>query len=373
MSDDSREYTIHISTGTVVRSLLIVALAMVAWYLRDILLIVLTAIVLASAIEPLVRMLAKRKIPRIVSLIIVYVLGGVFLGSVVYFFVPAFLDDVSQLSKILPQLVNAASIWDPLGGGSVATEVLRTASTQGATQAVSSGGFDVSQVLDVFKNGIEEGGAVKTLSVFFGGLLSFVLILVLSFYFAAQERGIEGFLRLVSPIKSRGYVVDLWRRSQQKIGLWSQGQLVLGVLVGVLVFLTTTLLGLPSALFLAVLAATFELIPVFGPILSAVPGVVLALTHGINPPAHWLAVEPGITAGTIVAAVYFFIQQIESHLVYPLVVRKVVGISPVLVILALVIGGKVAGFLGIILSIPITAVLLEFLSDVAKEKRIFED
>jgi predicted PurR-regulated permease PerM len=200
-----------------------------------------------------------------------------------------------------------------------------------------------------------------------------VLIIVLSFYFSAQEKGIEGFLRLVSPIKSRAYIVDLWRRSQQKIGLWSQGQLVLGLLVGVLVFLVTTLLGIPSALFLAVLAATFELIPVFGPILSAVPAVVLALTHGINPPAHLLSVAPGITAGMIVAAVYFFIQQIESHLVYPLVVRKVVGISPVLVIIALVVGAKMAGFLGILLSIPVTAVIMEFLSDVAKEKRIFED
>lgn len=371
--NEEREYTIHISLGTVIKTLLVLGLVAVGWYLRDVLLIVLTAIVVASSIEPLIRFLVRRRVPRIAALVSVYILGGTFLASLFYFFIPAFLDDVAKLSQILPQLVNAASIWDPLGGGSVATEVLRSASQSGAQSAMSSNSFDVSQVLGVFKNGIEEGGAIKTMSVFFGGLLSFVLILVLSFYFSAQERGIESFLRLVSPIKSRGYVVDLWHRSQQKIGLWSQGQLVLGLLVGVLVFLTTTLMGLPSALFLAVVAATFELIPVFGPILSAVPAVVLAMTHGINPPAHWLAVEPGITAAMIVIAIYFFIQQIESHLVYPLVVRKVVGISPVLVILALVVGAKVAGFLGVLLSIPVTAVLMEFLSDVAKEKRIFED
>jgi predicted PurR-regulated permease PerM len=296
MPDDSKEYVIHVSTSTVIRSLLVLALTGLAWYLRDVLLIVLTAIVLASAIEPLVRMLVKQRIPRIVSLIAVYVGGGLFLGSIVYFFVPAFLDDVSQLSHVLPEMVSAVSIWDPLGGGSVANQVLLSAAGSGSTAVTT--GFDISQVLGLFKSGIEEGGALKTVSVFFGGFLSFVLIIVLSFYFSAQEKGIEGFLRLVSPIKSRAYIVDLWRRSQQKIGLWSQGQLVLGLLVGVLVFLVTTLLGIPSALFLAVLAATFELIPVFGPILSAVPAVVLALTHGINPPAHLLSVAPGITAGT---------------------------------------------------------------------------
>jgi predicted PurR-regulated permease PerM len=86
-----------------------------------------------------------------------------------------------------------------------------------------------------------------------------------------------------------------------------------------------------------------------------------------------LAVDPGIKAAFIVAIVYFFIQQFESHLIYPLVVRKVIGIPPVLVILALVIGAKMAGFLGIILSVPVTAILMEFLNDVAKEKKIFED
>ncbi len=137
-----------------------------------------------------------------------------------------------------------------------------------------------------------------------------------------------------------------------------------------------TLMGIPSALFLALIAMMFELIPVFGPILSAVPGLVIAYGSGINPPGnviHFLNVDPGIQAAAIVALVYFFVQQFESHLIYPWVVRKVIGIPPVLVILALVIGAKVAGFLGIILSVPITAILMEFLNDVAREKKIFED
>ena len=142
---------------------------------------------------------------------------------------------------------------------------------------------------------------------------------------------------------------------------------MLGVLVGVLAFLGLTILGIESALFLAMLMAIFELIPVFGPILASVPGIAVAYTEGIR------GVDPGLTASLFVALFYFIIQQFESHLIYPLVVRKVIGIPPVLVILALVVGAKMAGFLGIILSVPVTAILMEFLNDVAREKKIFED
>ncbi|MEK7118878.1 MAG: AI-2E family transporter, partial [Patescibacteria group bacterium] len=93
----------------------------------------------------------------------------------------------------------------------------------------------------------------------------------------------------------------------------------------------------------------------------------VAFTEGMR------GVDPGVTAAFFVALFYFIIQQFESHLVYPLVVRKVIGIPPVLVILALVVGWKMAGFLGILLAVPLTAILMEFLNDVARDRRIYED
>lgn len=360
--EESTEYNITISTGTILKAILIVVLFATMWYLRDIFLVVLTSIILASAIEPAVRFFIKNKIPRLLGLVIVYALGAGILGLLFYFFVPALLDDLARLANIIPKYVDLSTLWAPLEGG------------DGVVKSISTVGQS-GNLMEYIKQSLEQGGALKSYSVFFGGFLSFILIIVLSFYLSAQEHGIENLIRLVSPTKSRAYVVDLWRRSQQKIGLWSQGQILLGVLVGVLVFLATTLMGLPSALFLALIAMIFELIPVFGPILSAVPGLVVAYGSGINPPGNLLslAVEPGVKAAFIVMLVYFFIQQFESHLIYPLVVRKVIGIPPVLVILALVIGFKVAGFLGVILSVPITAILMEFIGDVAREKKIFED
>lgn len=368
---------IHISTGTIIRTLVIIVLFALLWFLRDIILIVLTAIVLASAIEPAVHFLVKKKvpvigkhIPRLLALIMVYGFGILSLVGLFYFFVPAIITDVSQLVRMLPGAIDTSTFFSFTDS---ATTDLATSALVPPTVELQKGLLESANVLDLIKGNIEGGGALHSASVFFGGVLSFILIMVLSFYLSSQERGIENFLRLISPINSRSYVIDLWKRSQAKIGLWAQGQLMLGVVVGVLVFLIMTILGIPSALFLAVIAMMFELIPVFGPILSAIPGVSLAFVNGINPLAHALAVAPGVNAALIVMAIYFVIQQIESHVIYPEVVRKIVGIPPVLVIIALVVGAKMAGFLGIILSVPITAILMEFLNDIAKARKIFDD
>ncbi|TSC68058.1 MAG: hypothetical protein G01um101472_175 [Parcubacteria group bacterium Gr01-1014_72] len=199
------------------------------------------------------------------------------------------------------------------------------------------------------------------MSTIFGGVLSFVLIIVLSFYLAVQEDGVTNFLRIVAPIQHQRYIIDLWKRSQRKIGLWLQGQLLLGLIVGILVYLGLTVLGIKNALLLAILAGFFEIIPVFGPILASIPGIIIGFADG------------GVTSGFLVIGLYLIIQQFENHLIYPLVVRKVVGVSPILVILGLVVGGKLAGFLGILLSVPIAAALMEYFSDVQRSKTVAED
>jgi len=200
------------------------------------------------------------------------------------------------------------------------------------------------------------GGVFTTLSAFFGGLTSFVLIVVFSFYFSVQETGVDDFLRVVTPTAHQAYVLNLWKRSQGKIGKWMQGQLILGIIVGILLYMGLMILGIPNALLLAVLAAVFELIPVFGQFLAAIPALAIAFADG------------GFTALLLVGGLYVIVQQFEAHLIYPVVVKKVVGVPPLLVILALIVGAKLAGFLGILLSVPIAAAVQEFVADIDKEK-----
>ena len=117
------------------------------------------------------------------------------------------------------------------------------------------------------------------------------------------------------------------------------------------------MLGEPHALVLALTAALFEIIPVFGPIISAIPGVGIAFVTG------------GVTLALEALALYVILPQFENHLIYPVVVKKVVGVPALLVILALIIGAKLAGFLGLILSVPIAAAIREFIDDIQRGRQ----
>lgn len=199
-------------------------------------------------------------------------------------------------------------------------------------------------------------GFFSASAALFGGVLSFILLIVISFYLSVQEHGIENFLRVVTPLEDEEYILDLWQRSQRKIGRWLQGQILLGVLVGVMVFLGLTILNVKYAISLAILAAIFEIIPVFGPVMAAIPAVAIAF------------IQSPLT-GLTVLGLFIIVQQFENHLIYPLVVRKTIGVPPLLVVLSLVVGGTLGGFFGIILSVPVASVLVEFLNDVAAKKQ----
>jgi len=340
-----QRFTISITTGTVIRVLLLLAVLWLLYVLIDLVLVVLTAIVIASAIEPATQWFVRHRVPRIPSVLIVYLVFFTVFFGFFYFFIPPVLVETAGFVSSLP------SYLETLNPGTFNN--LPFLGSAGADAAVSVG--EVVEQLRTFLSNIS-GNALSAASAIFGGILSFLLILVFSFYFAVQETGIDDFLRIVTPTKHQRYIIDLWKRSQHKIGRWMQGQLLLGLIVGVLVYLGLTVLGVKYALALAVLAALFELIPVFGPILSAVPAVVIGFVDG------------GLTLGLLVVALFVIIQQFENHLIYPLVVTKVVGVPPVLVILALIIGAQLAGFLGIILSVPAAAVVQEFARDLEKRR-----
>lgn len=337
--------SINISTGTILKTMVLVLGLALFLFLFDVFLVIIASVVVASAVEPATKWFINRKIPRVLAVLFIYVLFfGLIIGSL-YFLIPPLLTEILDLSKTAPERLEhfdffglAEESWASLTG----------------TLGID---FPLENLFEGFKKELEvlAGGAFLTTAMFFGGIFNFILILVLSFYLAVQEKGIENFLRLTTPLKYEEYILSLWRRSQRKIGLWMKGQLVLSLIVGVLVFLGLTVLDIRYAITLAIIAAIFELIPIFGPILSAVPAFFIALTGGLP-------------LGLAVIALYIIIQQFENHLIYPIAVKKVVGVHPIIAILSLIIGWKLAGFLGIILSVPVATVLLELANDYGEKK-----
>jgi predicted PurR-regulated permease PerM len=373
---EKKSQIVQIGSGTIARAVLILIFFFFLYQISDLVLIVLTAIVIAAAVEPMIKFLARYGIARLFGVLITYLVAIFFIGGVIYFFLPPLLADFSGFLSSAPSILEGAnSLWRPISG-------------QGSGEAFSALSNRVSaskdfidllsfeslfadsavtnlvakpaplDLINQFRAALSSASEslIKVVSLAFGGLFSFLLIVVLSFYLAVQEDGIGSFLRIVTPVRYEAYLISLWDRAREKIGLWIQGQLLLAVLVGVLVYLGLMVLGVKNALFFAFLAAVFELIPVFGPILSAIPPIALSFIDG------------GLTAALLVAGLFLIIQQFENHLIYPLVVRKIVGVPPIMVILAIIIGGKLAGFLGIILAVPVATVILEYFHDMEKQK-----
>ena len=342
---EEKHISIKITLGTLIKAILCVLLFYVLFLIKDLILVVFGAIVIASSIEPITKWLGRHKVRRLPAVIISYIILASVLFGIFFFFLPRVLSEALTYVNNLPQNISIDDLWNPIKESGFA----HSFSLQ-----------EITLQIRTFISGTSES-IIKSANLIFGGVLSFMLMIVLSFYFAVQEDGVGNFLRIITPIKNQKYIIDLWKRSQLKIGYWLQGQFLLGLLIGLFVYVGLVILGIKHALLLATLAAIFELIPVFGPLISAAPGILVAYVDG------------GITMGLLVAGFYLIIQQFERQLIYPLVVRKIVGISPILVILSLIIGAKLAGFLGMILSVPIASAIMEFVNDIEKRRRIINE
>ena len=341
--------TVHIDSSTIIRVILFVVGFWMLFLLQEVVLVVLAAVVIASSLEPPARWLERQGIPRIIGLIFIYLMLAVGLASLIYFVIPPLLVDLQDVLAQAPEYIRSIQLGEEAG---LLGEVGLTDGSVGSLSLI-----DLVRELRLSLIG-ESFNMVSFLLGTFGGVIGFILIVTISFYLAVQRNGIANFLRIVTPVRHEEYVIDLWQRSQQKIGRWLQGQLVLMLVVGVLTYLGLTILGVPNALLLGIVAAVTEIIPLFGSVIGAIPAVVIALAHG------------GLSLGLLVVGLFVIIQQFESNLIHPLVVTKVVGVPPIIVIISLVIGGQLAGFLGVLLSVPIAAIILEAVNDYEHYKKV---
>lgn len=335
--------TLDISTASFIRLALVAVGFIFLWAIRDIVFITLVAIVIASAVDPLVRWLVRHRLPRVFAVLFLYLCGVALFAAVFYLLVPPLAGDFQNFFVHLPALLETALIEFqqklPFLSFDLVISTIREQALNAdmLIQEAARGFFGVS-------------------SAFFSGLISFGLVIIISFYLAVQEDGIANVLRIVTPKEHEEYALNLWTRSQRKIGRWLQGQLLLGVLVGIIVFIMLSILQVRYALLLAILSAVFEIIPYVGPVLAAIPGIAVA------------AIQDPVL-GLLVLGIYVLVQQIENHLIYPQVVRKTVGVHPLLAIIALLIGGSLAGLMGIVISVPLAVVLVEYLDDVVERKK----
>ena len=339
---------IQISSTTIVKGILLILLTYVLFLLKDVLLLILVSIVIASFVEAGVQAMSKYGVRRMVSVPVIFTAIIVVIFAIFYAFVPIIVRELSDMLTLLFKYLPTDA-------------AINSQSIQGASDFVSNitKQSSINDLLTNIKTAsvVLSNGATAFIGSTFGGILNFVLVVVMSFYLSIQERGIDAFLRLVTPAKNERYVLDLWSRTQRKIGLWFKGQLMLGLIIGAITTIVLALLDVRYALLIGLITGIAELIP-FGVIFAAVPAILLSVIDG------------GAFLGFKVLIFYVIIQQIENYVFSPIVARRVVGIPPLVVLLAFLMGITLAGFWGALIAMPVAVFILEYMSDVEKKKLI---
>ena len=345
MDNKIKNMHISISTNTLIKILLLGGLVFAIVKLYNIVLIILVAIVIASFVESAVKKLRRYIKNRTLLVFLIYIVTISIIIGLLTVFMPVFIEEMSILVSSLSQYIPNSSILNTFQPDTISgtKDVLLNLSHNASLG-------DIIKSTQVLISSMS-GGFMEVFGGAFGGVINFFLILIISFYLSITEKGIENFLRIITPKDSEGYIISLWQRTERKIGLWAQGQMLLGLIIGVLSYLGLTILGVKYSLVLAILTAFCELVP-FGIWLAMVIVSLFGFLDG------------GVTLALLSFGLYFILHQFENYLIYPLIIKKVIGVSPLVVILSIIIGFELAGFLGVILEIPAAVCLLEFIDDI---------
>ncbi len=334
---------IHISTWSIVKVFLVFLAAWFLFTIRDVIAIVFVSLILAASLDPWVDKMEKLKIPRGISVVMIYILLFAFITLVLVLLVPAIAAQLQEISKEVPNIYGKLVEFVSTSQGAI-TEDNITAELQENLQFLQATLIQAT------------GNVFGALVGIFGGIISFLSVLVITFYITVEEEAIKRVVIFSVPAKHQGYILSLINRVQKKIGLWLRGQLILMFIIGLLTYVSLKIIGVDYALVLALLAGIAEFIPFLGPLIAAIPAVFVAF------------VQKPILA-LFVVIVYSIIQQAENNLIVPKVMQKAVGLNPLVVIVALLVGGQVAGVVGAILAIPVTTAL----SVIARDKLGFKE
>lgn len=337
---DSR--LIEISTGTIFRTILILLALGFLYLVRDVIMLLFISIIVVSALDPIIDWLQKKKISRPIGVLLVYFLLICIIVISISFLIPPIVEQFKDFSSALSR--NSQEIGGAFDG---INNYLQSQNINFDSQKIIN---DISSKLSAVPEEIISG----TIGIF-SGFLSIIIIFSMAFYMLVKENGVHHFIVSIAPEKSKEYISSLAIRIKSKIGKWMQGQLLLMLIIFVVVFAGLLVLRVPYALSLAVFAGIMEIVPYIGPIIFAVPGIILGFL--ISP-----------LTGVLVTLLYIVAQQFESNVVVPQVMKKAVGLNPVVVILALLVGFQLGGILGAIIAVPLTTAVSVFINDLIDRK-----
>lgn len=322
---------------------LTVALMWTVYLVRDALLLVYVATLIAIGLSPIVSRIQRRhaagrqRLPRWAAILVIYLalIGALIVAGLAV--VPPLIDQARALWTAFPDMLHRGQLW-LIEHGLLNRELTVREAVE---QAPVGGGDAVGTVI----------GAVGAVV---GGIFGVITVLIIAFYLMVDADDlVRAFIRFF-PDGRREQAHDAFRRVATKVSAWLGGQLLLGAVIGTTAAIGLWLMGVPYFYVLALVAGIGELIPMVGPILSAIPAVAVGFT-----------VSPGL--GLAVIVFFFLQQQLENHVLVPKIMSRQVGVSAVVVIIALLVGGSLLGIVGAILAVPTAAILQVLLEELLPE------
>jgi predicted PurR-regulated permease PerM len=329
MRQDLTPWTVR-GMGLAIGVAIVVAVIALAIAAGGVLILLFVAILLASALEPIVGLIRDRfPLGRGATILIVYATFFVTVVGLAFIVVPKAISQGQEIVADMPAFLDSVRSWASTLRPAILGQSVTELADSVASVLAQSTTPDPDQVVEV-------GAAAAEAAVSLATLLTIV------YFWLVQHARLQRYLLAFFPAERRAGARDAWNEVETRLGLWVRGQLILMGTMGVATGVAYTLLGLPGALLLGLIAAFAEAIPIIGPLLGAIPAVLVAAT-----------VSPELAV--IVAGVYVVIQLVEGSVLVPLVMRNTIGLSPLLVLLSLLVGAAVGGLVGAFLAVPIVA------------------
>lgn len=312
---------VDISHKTVIFITVFLLLLWITYLILDVILLFFVAVIFMSAMAPIVDRLSSFKIPKTLATIVTYLaVIGIIVG-LVSFVIRPLAEQTPTLVLTLPHTLEQL-----LPPGLIDRSVLQQELTNFSKNAVSFS-------LTIFSN-----------------FVALISVAVLTFYLLLEKDRAEKLLSQLF-VHHEEKAKKLIDRIEYKLGAWLRGQIILSVVIGLLVYVVLFILNVPYAIPLAILAGLLEIVPVIGPIIAAIPAILIA--YVMSP-----------ILALMVALSFFVIQQLENSFIVPQVMKKAVGLNPLIVILAITVGGRLLGIAGALLAVPITVVVQLILEEV---------
>lgn len=322
------QYILH---NQVILALLLVVLGLLLFQIKEILITIFVSYIIMAGLSSVVNALKKRGVPWLLSVVLTYISLVLLLVLIIFPIVPFFIQQLGQLFTHLPEYIKAAI---KVSGLSI--------------EANDINSFATSEFGLIGRNAIDLTGKV------FGGFFSTLSVMVISFYLLIDQQRIRENFTNIFPKNKQQRILLLFSHIDEKLGAWVRGQILLSLSIGIIIWITLTILGLPFAIPLAVLAGLLEIIPTLGPIISAIPAAIVALS-----------ISPQLMVITI--SLYIVVQWLENHILVPKIMEKVVGLHPIVIIVSVMVGAKLMGVIGALLAVPFISLITLFIKELKKE------